>query len=118
MDAGWMVLSHQITEGFVDSAGVYAFDLNDFTSVNDNELASNASWIKAVDRGGDILLHRATAEPARVVVTDLHGRTLYDGRLDAQGTTSIVPVATSIRGFIGITLVTDAGSILRTQLIR
>ncbi len=118
MDAGWMVLSHQITEGFVDSAGVYAFDLNDFTSVNDNELASNASWIKAVDRGGDILLHRATAEPARVVVTDLHGRTLYDGRLDARGTTSIVPVATSIRGFIGITLVTDAGSILRTQLIR
>lgn len=118
MDAGWMVLSHQITEGFIDSSGVYAFDLNDFTSVNNNELASNASWINAVDRGGDILLHRATAEPARVVVTDLHGRTLYDGRLDAQGTTSIIPVATSIRGFVGITVVTDVGSILRTQLIR
>lgn len=33
IDAGYAVLGHSIVEGFVDSAGVYVYDLNDFTDV-------------------------------------------------------------------------------------
>lgn len=117
MDAGWMVLSHQITEGFVDSAGVYAFDLNDFTSVHDINNPEGAT-ISVVDNGSELLLQRSTAEPARVVVTDLHGRTLLDGRLDASRTTDVLRLPFATRGFVGITVVSDAGSVFRTTLVR
>lgn len=33
VDAGYAVLGHAIAEGFVDSAGVYVYDLNDFSDV-------------------------------------------------------------------------------------
>ncbi len=117
VDAGWMVLSHQITEGFVDSAGVYAFDLNDFTSVNDLAPSDRAT-MSVTDNGTELLLTRSIAVPARVIITDLHGRTLHEGRLDGTRTTDVVRIPHVGRGFMGITVVTDAGSVARTVIVR
>ena len=36
IDAGYAVLGHAIHEGFTDSAGVYVYDLNDFSDVKEN----------------------------------------------------------------------------------
>lgn len=33
IDAGYAVLAHALSEGYTDSAGVYSYDLNDFTDV-------------------------------------------------------------------------------------
>ena len=117
IDAGWMVLSHQLTEGFVDSAGVYAFDLNDFTSVNEEGVQTSSS-INVYDNGDDLVLQRCVVEPARIIVTDLHGRSLYDGRLDATRTTETIRVANAIRGLVGITIINDAGTVLRATIVR
>jgi hypothetical protein len=117
VDAGWMVLSHQLTEGFVDSAGVYAFDLNDFTSVNEEGVQTSSS-INVYDNGDDLVLQRCVVEPARIIVTDLHGRSLYDGRLDATRTTETIRVANAIRGLVGITIINDAGTVLRATIVR
>jgi hypothetical protein len=117
VDAGWMVLSHQLTEGFVDSAGVYAFDLNDFTSVNEEGVQASSS-INVYDNGDALVLQRSVAEPARIIVTDLHGRSLYDGRLDATRTSETIRVANAIRGLVGITIINDAGTVLRATIVR
>lgn len=117
LDAGWMVLSHQITEGFVDSAGVYAFDLNDFTSINDSD-PNVATGLSVVDNGSELLLQRSIAQPARVVITDLHGRTIIDGRLDGSRTIEVVRMPQPARGVFGITVITDAGSVARAMIVR
>ena len=117
VDAGWMVLSHQITEGFVDSAGVYAYDLNDFTSVNDDSEVQN-NRITVIDNGQDLILHRTIAESARVLATDLHGRVLFDGPLDATQLATALRLPIAHRGLVGITVVTDVGSVYRTPVVR
>jgi len=40
IDAGYAVLAHALIEGHKDSAGVYVYDLNDFTNVDNQELPS------------------------------------------------------------------------------
>lgn len=34
IDAGYAILAHALSEGFTDSAGIYSYDLNDFTDVD------------------------------------------------------------------------------------
>ena len=108
---------HQLTEGFVDSAGVYAFDLNDFTSVNEDGVQTSSS-ISVYDNGNDLVLQRSIAEPARIIVTDLHGRSLYDGRLDAVSTIETLRVTNATRGFVGITIINDGGTVHRATIVR
>lgn len=117
MDAGWMVLSHQITEGFVDSAGVYAFDLNDFTSVSERDVDASTT-LRVIDNGSELLVERSLAEPARVIITDLHGRTLVDGHLDGARSIEVVHMPQTARGVLAITVISDAGTVARTMIVR
>lgn len=43
IDAGYAVLGHAIYEGFTDSAGVYVYDLNDFSDVQQEASTSSPS---------------------------------------------------------------------------
>ncbi|MBC8124965.1 MAG: hypothetical protein H7X70_04460 [Candidatus Kapabacteria bacterium] len=74
MDAGFVIINHQLTQGFTDSSGVYAYDLNDFTSVDIVELQSNEMKISI--SGNGFTLNCDRNGEAQVIVVDVLGRIL------------------------------------------
>jgi len=81
IDAGTVILSHQLVEGFTDSAGVYAYDLNDFTSVDDESLAANAAQLVLRLASNGFVIETAREEPADILVVDVLGRVLLSQQL-------------------------------------
>ena len=99
MDAGFVVINHQITQGFTDSSGVYAYDLNDFTSVDIIELQSNE--MKLSISGNGFILNCNRDVEAQVVVIDVLGRILASQSV-ASTVGTYIPMPAMQNGFFGV----------------
>lgn len=75
IDAGYAVLAHAVREGFTDSAGVYSYDLNDFTNIYESQQSSKSMPYVAND-----LLHLGDgyADVASVDVWSASGQKMFD----------------------------------------
>jgi hypothetical protein len=73
IDAGYAVLAHALSEGFTDSAGVYSYDLNDFTNV-DTEMSTSTPYVA----NNMLFLGSAHADVASIEVWSTTGEKVCD----------------------------------------
>lgn len=74
IDAGYAVLAHALRKGFTDSAGVYSYDLNDFTSVADDPAIAPYRAIVANDR---LILGDAFSTVVEVEIWSTSGQQVF-----------------------------------------
>lgn len=107
IEAGWAIAAINVTEGNKDTSGIYAYDLNDFTSVSDvsTDAGRFASLLldrdTEVDMGGEI---------SSCSVTDISGRTVMNAPVLPNGRVQLLAscmpagaytvVAQGIRGVV------------------
>jgi len=116
IDAGFMVARHDITEGFTDSAGVYAYDLNDFTSVD--EVRSSQPQDVSVVITVDHLVVTTTDEGTGTVdVVDALGRVVVS--TSAPSLREIrLPASAIPSGFVGVIVRHANGTVGRGFTVR
>lgn len=75
IDAGYAVLAHALSEGFTDSAGVYSYDLNDFTDVQtESPTHSNTPYVA----GNTLFLGGEYADITSVELWSTTGEKVFD----------------------------------------
>lgn len=114
IEAGWAIAAINVTDGKADTSGIYAYDLNDFTSVSDG--ASQALRFESllldrdaeVDMGGQI---------SSCSIADISGRTVMNATVLPNGR---VQVLTSCLSSGAYTLVAQQPStvVIRRILVR
>lgn len=72
IDAGYAVIGHAISEGFVDSAGIYVYDLNDFTHVQQQD--QTVDWQCYIS---DHTVHAPGIDHIDVDVWSVNGKLLH-----------------------------------------
>lgn len=112
IDAGFVILSHQLTEGFTDSAGVYSYDLNDFTSVEE-DLSTGLS-IRVQEN-----VVQFTSDhngPAQVTFVDVLGRVVHQ-QMVSDLSSAIISLPSQPSGFLGVMVRFDNGTVQRGHLL-
>lgn len=111
VDAGWAVTNHAPVEA--DSAGVYRFDLNDFTSVDHDPVLAQ---IRIVATQYGLKIVGPPSIPVHLNICNLIGATLEDRDIP-QGANSI-DLEPDINGLLGVTLTLADGRMVRRMIIR
>ncbi|HLP29123.1 MAG TPA: hypothetical protein VK147_10835 [Candidatus Didemnitutus sp.] len=112
IDAGFVILSHQLTEGFTDSAGVYSYDLNDFTSVDEDQ--STGLSIRVQENAVQF-----TSEhngPAQVTFVDVLGRVVHQ-QLVSDISSANITLPSLPSGFVGVVVRFDNGTAMRRHFL-
>lgn len=114
IDAGWAIVSHQLP-GNADSSGIYAYDLNDFTSVhNAGTISSTPLSLSAIDGG---LVVASTKEGrAELTVVDVLGRVLHSSTVNLGAPIS-VPIQAGSSGFVGVIARYSNGTLMRGHIL-
>lgn len=110
-DAGWAVTNHAPVE--TDSAGIYRFDLNDFTSVDHDPVLAQ---IRIVATQYGLRIDDAPSLPVHLNICNLIAATLEDRDI-TQGANSI-ELQPDINGLLGVTLTLANGRMVRRMVIR
>ncbi|MCX6139412.1 MAG: hypothetical protein NTX15_01010 [Candidatus Kapabacteria bacterium] len=111
-DAGWAVVNHSIIQGFTDSAGVYAYNLNDFTSV-DEELSTGLT-IRVHENTVHITCDYSGA--ANVTFFDVLGRIVLTQDV-SDASSARIELSADLSGFLGVILRFKDGSVQRGHIL-
>ncbi len=109
---GRAFVHHNIVYGFTDSAGVYSYDLNDFTSVEE-DLSTGLS-IRVQENAVHVASEHMGA--AHVTFVDVLGRVIHQQQVsDISSATIALPSAPS--GFVGVVVRLNNGMVHRGHLL-
>ncbi len=112
IDAGWAVTYHT-SEAEPDSTGLYRYNLNDFTSVQEHLLSPDVS-IRTTTSGLEITHPWSTG--AEVRLTDLTGREVLRGSIGPSPAQIRLPE--NLRGPYGLLVIEASGAVARTLILR
>lgn len=109
---GRAFVHHNITYGFTDSAGVYSYDLNDFTSV-DEDLSTGLS-IRVQEN--TVHITSDNNGPAHVTIIDVLGRVIGEQHIPNVSDAAI-SLPSQPSGFLGVMVRFDNGTVQRGHLL-
>lgn len=118
IDAGTVVVSHQLVGEFTDSAGVYSYDLNDFTSVDDygTEITTGGSIINVRLADGGISLSSDRDQKAELTIFDVMGRIVITKKLQTTKD-AFIQLPSDLRGFFGVVVTYDDNFVQRGHFL-
>ncbi|MFM8770873.1 MAG: hypothetical protein ACKOE4_02455 [Candidatus Kapaibacterium sp.] len=87
IEAGWVIAAINVTEGKKDTSGIYAYDLNDFTSVSDVSREALRLESLLLDHDADVVMG---AEISSCSITDMAGRTVMNAAVLPNGRVQVL----------------------------
>ncbi|NQW30447.1 MAG: hypothetical protein HQ472_08040 [Ignavibacteria bacterium] len=107
MDGGWAV-AYYIPSTIADSAGVYVYNLDDFTSVSEEKAGVASLRVE----NNNLVVHTATQGEGVVVVVDILGRKIIENNVVSVADFAL-PLSPTSTGVLGLIILPKTGAPIR-----
>ncbi|MBU3679554.1 MAG: hypothetical protein FGM32_08100 [Candidatus Kapabacteria bacterium] len=114
IEAGWVIAAISVTDGKADTSGIYAYDLNDFTSVSDISHGAVRFEALLLDRDAEIDLG---GDVTSCCIADVSGRTVASAPVLPNGRVQVLASCLPVGAYTVIAQKRSA-IVIRSILVR